>query len=63
MEVLLAATRDAGDAVGFGGRVGTLEPEKFADLIVVDGDPLSDITILQDHSKIVAVMKGGEFFH
>ncbi len=62
-EVLLAATRDAGQMVGFGGRVGTLEAGKFADLIVVDGDPLSDITILQDHSKIVAVMKGGKFFH
>jgi imidazolonepropionase-like amidohydrolase len=63
MEVLLAATRDAGDVVGFGGRIGTLEPEKFADLIVVDGDPLTDITVLQDHRKIVAVMKNGEFFH
>jgi imidazolonepropionase-like amidohydrolase len=62
-EVLLAATRDAGKMIGFGGRVGTLEAGKFADLIVVDGDPLTDITVLQDHSKIVAVMKGGQFFH
>ncbi len=62
-EVLLAATRDAGQMMGFGGRIGTLEEGKFADLIVVDGDPLTDIRILQDHSKIVAVMKGGELFH
>ena len=63
-DALLAATRDAGEMVGFGGgRVGTLEAGKFADLIVVDGDPTQDITILQDAAKIVAVMKGGEFYH
>ncbi len=63
MEVLLAATREAGEMVGFGGRVGSLEEGKFADLIVVEGDPLTDITVLQDHSRIVAVMKGGKFYH
>lgn len=63
LDALLGATRDAAAMVGFGGRVGTLESGKFADLIVVDGDPLSDIRVLQDHARIVAVMKGGEFFH
>jgi imidazolonepropionase-like amidohydrolase len=62
-DALLAATRDAATMVGFGGRVGTLEAGKFADLIVVDGDPIADITILQDHGRIVAVMKGGKFYH
>ena len=63
MDTLVAATRDAGEMIGFGGRVGTLEAGKFADLIVVDGDPLTDITVLQDHDRIVAVMKGGKFYH
>ncbi len=63
LEVLTAATREAGGMVGFGGQVGTLEAGKFADLLVVDGDPLSDITVLQDHARIVAVMKGGKFYH
>jgi len=41
-------------------RLGTLETGKLADLIVVDGDPLADIKILQDRKKIQLVMKGGE---
>jgi imidazolonepropionase-like amidohydrolase len=35
---------------------------KLADLVVVDGDPLDDITVLQDTDRILAVMKGGELF-
>jgi imidazolonepropionase-like amidohydrolase len=63
-DALLAATRDAGEMVGFGGgRVGTLEPGKLADLILVAGDPTVDVTVLQERSKIVAVMKGGKFYH
>ncbi|HEX2170965.1 MAG TPA: amidohydrolase family protein [Dehalococcoidia bacterium] len=63
-DALLTATRDAGEMVGFGGgRVGTLEAGKLADLVVIDGDPTADVTVLQDAAKIVAVMKGGEFYH
>lgn len=62
-EALLAATRDAGAMVDFGGKVGTLEAGKFADIVVVDGDPLTDITILQDVTRIVTVIKGGKIFH
>jgi imidazolonepropionase-like amidohydrolase len=39
--------------------VGTIEPEKSADLIIVDGNPLEDIRILQEESRIKFVMKGG----
>ncbi|RBY85998.1 amidohydrolase family protein [Blastococcus sp. TF02A-26] len=63
MEALVAATRDAGAMVDFGGKVGTLEAGKFADIVVVDGDPLTDITVLQDQDKIVSVIQGGRFFH
>jgi imidazolonepropionase-like amidohydrolase len=62
-ETLLAATRDAGALVDFGGKVGTLEAGKFADIVVVDGDPLSDITVLQDLDRIVTVIQGGKIFH
>ena len=34
----------------------------LADLILVDGDPLSNIKILQDKKRILSVMKDGEFF-
>jgi imidazolonepropionase-like amidohydrolase len=33
----------------------------LADLILVDGDPLADITVLQDRNRITAVMKDGVF--
>ena len=33
----------------------------LADILLVDGDPLTDITILQDKARILAVMKDGEF--
>lgn len=40
--------------------VGTIEAGKAADLIVVDGDPVADISVLQERSKITVVMKDGE---
>ena len=42
--------------------IGTLEEGKYADLIVVNGNPLSDVSVLQDHSKIDVVMKGGKLY-
>jgi imidazolonepropionase-like amidohydrolase len=56
LEVIRAATVNAAELMIWQDRVGALEPGKFADIIAVDGDPLSDISILQ-HVKLV--MKGG----
>ena len=42
--------------------IGTLEAGKYADLLIVDGDPLADIRILQDGARIVQVFKGGQPF-
>lgn len=58
-EALLCATRDGGAAANTDGMVGTLEEGKFADLVIVDGDPLVDVRVLQNHEKIVGVIKGG----
>ena len=38
---------------------GTLEAGKLADVLVVDGDVLADISLLEDRSRFVAVMQGG----
>ena len=59
MEAIKAATEVGAEAVGLGGRTGTLQKGRWADLIVVDGDPLGDISMLQDRSRIRLVMKGG----
>jgi imidazolonepropionase-like amidohydrolase len=62
MEALVAATRLGSEAMRMQDRIGTLEAGKYADLLVVDGDPLEDISLLEDRQNITHVMKGGEFF-
>lgn len=57
-EALLCATRNGGRAFDPQGSLGTLEAGALADFIVVDGDPLADIRILQDHARLT-VYKGG----
>ena len=46
MDAIVAATRNGADLLGLGGRIGTVEPGKIADLVVVEGDPLADISRL-----------------
>jgi imidazolonepropionase-like amidohydrolase len=59
-EALLCATRNGGLAFDARGDLGTLAPGTLADLVVVDGDPLGDIRVLQDHARL-AVMKDGRW--
>jgi len=59
LQALRAATGWAGECIGRGDELGTIETGKLADLIVVDGDPLADVTLLQDPARIALVIKGG----
>lgn len=59
MEVLQAATIGSAEVIGHADDVGSLEPGKFADLLVLDADPLADIRNTQ---KIGAVMKNGRLY-
>jgi imidazolonepropionase-like amidohydrolase len=55
-QALLAATRDAAELCGVGDEMGTVEPGKLADLIVVAADPLENITNLR---RLLLVLKDG----
>ena len=59
MEAIVAGTRNNAMAVGLDGQVGTLEPGRIADVLVVDGDPLADLGVLSDRRRLVTVLKEG----
>jgi imidazolonepropionase-like amidohydrolase len=61
MEALLSATRLGGEMMRKGNELGQLRDGFLADLILVDGDPLANIALLQDKARILAVMKDGVF--
>jgi imidazolonepropionase-like amidohydrolase len=59
MQAIQAATGWAADCVGLDREIGTLEKGKRADLIAVAGDPLADLSVLADASRIRLVLKDG----
>lgn len=60
-EALLTATALGGQIMRMPDDLGQVKPGFYADIILVDGDPLEDITVLQDAGRITAIMKGGAF--
>ncbi len=59
LEAITAATSNGAFAMRMEGEVGTLEVGSHADVLVIDGDPLADIRILQDKTRISEVIKDG----
>jgi len=59
MEAIRAGTANAALTLGMEDEIGTLEEGKLADILVVNGDPLADIAVLQDRSRLEVVMKDG----
>jgi imidazolonepropionase-like amidohydrolase len=59
MQALQAATGLAAECLGWGSLLGTVRPGRLADLVAVEGDPLQDITLLQQVERIKLVWKGG----
>lgn len=58
MEAIVAGTKRGAECLGRP-ELGSVEPGKVADLVLVDGDPTGDIRLLQDPARIHVVMKGG----
>ena len=59
LEAIAAATSIAAHACGIDAQVGTVEPGKLADLIIVDGDPVADPAILAEPSRLAMVLQAG----
>ncbi|WP_329131289.1 amidohydrolase family protein [Streptomyces sp. NBC_00670] len=58
-EALRAATQYGGQVMDMGDELGQVREGYLADLVLVDGDPLDDIRILQDRDRLAAIMKDG----
>ena len=59
LDVLRWATKNGGELMP--DDVGTIEVGKLADLLILDGDPSEDISILQQQARLLGIMKGGAF--
>jgi imidazolonepropionase-like amidohydrolase len=57
IEAIRSVTLASAELMGWDDRVGSIAPGRYADLIAVDGDPIDDVTVLED---VPFVMKGGE---
>ncbi|MDR3494170.1 MAG: amidohydrolase family protein [Ancalomicrobiaceae bacterium] len=61
MQAIQAATKFGGEIMDMGGELGLIKEGYLADLVLVDGDPLADVRILQDKTRLLAIMKDGKF--
>jgi imidazolonepropionase-like amidohydrolase len=61
MEAIVSCTRWGGQMMMHGKELGEIKEGYLADLLLVDGDPLSNIAVLQDRTKLLAIMKDGVF--
>ena len=59
LDVIRWATKHGAELMGRGHELGTVTVGKLADLVVVDGDPLTDLGLLADGDNLVAVVQGG----
>lgn len=61
MDAIVAATRFGGEIMMKGHELGQIREGYIADLLLVDGDPLNDVSILTNADRLVAIMKDGRF--
>jgi imidazolonepropionase-like amidohydrolase len=61
LEIIRSATLVGARVLRREGQLGCLKPGAYADLLVVDGDPLKDLSLFQKPAKLAAIVKGGRF--
>lgn len=61
MEAIISATKLGGEIMMMGNELGQIKEGFLADILLVDGNPLTDISILQDANRLVGIMKDGSF--
>jgi imidazolonepropionase-like amidohydrolase len=61
MEAIVSATKLGGQIMGMGDELGMIKPGYLADMLLVDGDPIANVRILQDKTRLLAIMKDGKF--
>jgi imidazolonepropionase-like amidohydrolase len=61
MEAIIAGTKYGGQIMNKGDELGMIKPGYLADLLLVDGDPTANVRVLQDKSRLLAIMKDGQF--
>ncbi|HEY2252819.1 MAG TPA: amidohydrolase family protein, partial [Planctomycetaceae bacterium] len=59
LETITCATKTGAEIMGRGNEFGTVAAGKLADILIVDGDILADISLLEDRRRFIAVMQGG----
>ena len=62
MEVLLSATKVNAELFRMADKIGSVEPGKYADLIVVQGNPLKNLRAFQAQDNLRVIMKGGRLY-
>jgi imidazolonepropionase-like amidohydrolase len=61
MEAIQAGTKYGGHIMNMENELGLIKEGYLADMLLVDGDPLADVRILQDRKRLLAIMKDGKF--
>ena len=62
IEVIRSTTIHAAELIGMTGKIGVIAPDAYADFVVVDGDPLADLSLLTGQGRhLPIIVKGGEF--
>jgi len=61
IEIIRSATLVGAQVVRREGKLGCLRAGAYADLLVIDGNPLKDLSVFENHARLSAIVKGGQF--